>query len=102
MCSTQILTLQQWQVPVTLDEKKAVPHCACNTDDTKTDSGRRRVGKHYRKQWKLKFTFRTEQWNSSLLTAMWKTVDAVQLIWNKKKINDNNFHTANGDEIHSL
>ena len=31
-----------------------------------------------------------------------KTVDAVQLSLNKRKINDNNFHTANGDEIHSL
>jgi hypothetical protein len=28
----------------------AVPHCACNTDDIKTDGTRRRVGKPYRKQ----------------------------------------------------
>ena len=75
----------------------AVPHCACNTDDTKIDGTRRRVGKPYRKQQELKFIFRTEQWNSSLLTAMWETVDVVQLSWNKEKINGNNCHTANGD-----
>jgi hypothetical protein len=31
-----------------------------------------------------------------------KTVGAVQLSWNKKKINDNNIHTVNGDELYSL
>ena len=29
-------------------------------------------------------------------------MDAVQLSWDKKTINDNNCHTANGDEIHSV
>jgi len=29
-------------------------------------------------------------------------VDVVQLSWNKKTINANNCHTANGDEIHSV
>jgi len=29
-------------------------------------------------------------------------VDAVHLSWNKKTIDDNNCHTANGDEIHSV
>jgi hypothetical protein len=43
------------------------------------------------KQEKLKFVFITE-WNSSLLKAIWKTMN----------VNANNFHTANGDEIHSL
>jgi hypothetical protein len=33
---------------------------------------------------------------------MWKTVDGVQLSLNKKKINDNSCHTANGDEIHCI
>ena len=31
-----------------------------------------------------------------------KNNGCIQLSLNKKKINDNNFHTANGDEIHSL
>ena len=74
----------------------AVPHCACNTDDTRTDGKRRKVGKSYMKQQEIKFTFKTEQCNSSLITAMWKTVDAVQLSWNKKTINDNNCHTVKG------
>jgi len=52
-----------------LRQETAVPHCACNTDGTKPD-GRRRAHKSYRKQQELKFTFRTEQCNSSLLTAM--------------------------------
>jgi len=98
--STQILLLQQSSC--TIRCKTAIPHCACNTDDTKTEARRRRVGKAYRNQQELKFTFRTEQWNFSLFTAMRKTVDAVQLSWNRKKINDNNCHTANGDDIHSL
>jgi hypothetical protein len=51
-------------------EEKAVPHCTCNTDGTKTDGTRSTAGKPYRKQRELKYTFRTEQWNSSLLTAM--------------------------------
>jgi hypothetical protein len=79
----------------------AVPDCVCNTDGTKTDCRRRRAARQYRK-WELKFTFRREQRNSSHLTALWKTVGAVQLSWNKKKINDNNFHIVNGDEIQSL
>ena len=29
--------LEHWPVHTTLHEKTAVPHCACNTDDTKTD-----------------------------------------------------------------
>jgi hypothetical protein len=53
------------------------------------------------KQQELKFTTRTERCNSSLLTAMRTTVDTVQLSFNKNKINDN-FHRANGNEIHSL
>ena len=100
MYSTQILLLQQ--SACTIRCETAIPHCACNTDDTKTGARRRRVGKAYRKQQELKFTFRTEQCNFSLFTAMWKTVDAVQPSWKKKKINDNNCHTTNGDEICSL
>ena len=63
---------------------------------------RREDDKYYTKQNNLKFTFRTAQYNSSLFTAMWKTVAAVKLSWNKKKINAINCHTANGDETHSL
>jgi hypothetical protein len=57
----------------------AVPDGACNTDGTKTDCRRRRAAKHYRKQWELKFTFRTEQQNSSRLTALEK--QWVQFNW---------------------
>jgi len=66
--STQIQLLQK--SACTIRCETAIPHCACNTDDTKTDARRRRVGKAYRKQQELKFTFRTEQFNASLITAM--------------------------------
>ena len=62
VCSPQILTLHHWPVPINLHDK----HCACNIDGTETDGRRREeLVNCYRKQQELKFTFRTEQCNSS-------------------------------------
>ena len=45
-------------------------HAICNIVDTKTKGMGRTAGEPYGKQQELKFTCRTEHWNSSLPTAM--------------------------------
>jgi len=63
---------------------------------------KRRVGKLLQETTGIKIYIqnRTMQFLNSSSNV--KTVDAVQLSWNKKTINDNNCHTTNGDEIHSV
>ena len=103
LCSTQNLNVRALSSTCNIRWQTAVPHCACNTDNTEADGRRKEeLINCNRKQQELKFTFTTEQCNSSLLPGMWKTVDAVQLSWNKNTINDNNCHTGNGDEIHCV
>jgi hypothetical protein len=62
--------LQQSQLPVTFDNKKQYLTVHAILTTLKTDGTRRTAGRPYSKQQELKFTLRTEQWNSSLLTGM--------------------------------
>jgi len=102
VCHPQNVTLQQWPVPVTLHDKQQylIVHAILITlkqivEEEKSCKVLQETAgiKIYIQNWTMQFL------NSS---SNVKTVDAVQLSWNKNTINDNNCHTANGDEIHSV